>query len=106
MQEVPFVCICVGHLLVGKTFEEDNAINFDPSVVLISLDHQDWDLALKSPVIIPNAGLRLFMPLTRFSRLHKNESNSLIFWQGEQCITDTITFYWGNSISINNASSK
>ena len=69
---------------MGKPFEEDNASNFDPSVVLILLDHQDWNLALKSPVVIDNAGLRLFMSLTSFSRLDKNESNSLLLTLGER----------------------
>ena len=71
-----FVCICVSSFISWeKTFEEVNASNFDPSVVLISLDHHDRDLALKSPVIIDNAaGLRLFMSLTKFSRLDKDES--------------------------------
>ena len=62
IQEVLFVCICVGSLISWeKLFEEDNTNNFDPSLVLISLDYQDWDLVLKSPVIIDNAGLRLLM---------------------------------------------
>ena len=79
IQEVLFVCICIGSFISWeKPFEEDDANNFDPSVVLISLDHQDWDLALKSSVIIGNAGLRLFLSLTSFSSLDKNESNSLI----------------------------
>ena len=62
----------------------DNASSFDPSVVLISLGHQDWDLALKSPEIIDNAGLRLFMSLNSFWRLDKNQSSLLLLWLGER----------------------
>ena len=48
-----FVCICAASFTSWeKPFEEDSGSSFDPSVVLISLDHQVWDLALKSPEII------------------------------------------------------
>ena len=51
-----FVCICADSFISWETpFEEGNASNFDPSVVLILLDHQGWDLPLKSPAIIDNA---------------------------------------------------
>ena len=74
-----FVCKCDSSFISWeKPFEEDNASTFGPSIVLISLDHQDWDLALMSPVIIDNAGLQLFVSLRSFSRLDKNESNSLL----------------------------
>lgn len=36
----------------GKPFEDVSESNFDPSVILISLEHQEDDLVLKSPVII------------------------------------------------------
>ena len=58
-----FVCTCVGSFISS---EEDDASNCDPSVVLISLDHHDWDLVLKSPVIINSAGLQLFISLRPF----------------------------------------
>ena len=98
IQEVVFVCICVGLFISWENpFEEDNASNFDPSLVLISLDYQDWHLALKSPVIIDNSRLWLFISLTSFQRLDKNESILLLLWLGEQQITDIITIYCGKS---------
>ena len=98
IQEVVFVCICVGLFISWENpFEEDNASNFDPSLVLISLDYQDWHLALKSPVIIDNSRLWLFISLASFQRLDKNESILLLLWLGERQITDIITIYCGKS---------
>ena len=37
----------------------------------MSLDHQEEDLELKSPVITDKDGLRLFMSFKRFSKLDK-----------------------------------
>ena len=42
----------------------------------VSLDHQEEDLELKSPVITDKDGLRLFMYLKTFSNLDRNESHS------------------------------
>ena len=85
IQEVVFVCICVGLFISWENpFEEDNASNFDPSLVLISLDYQDRHLALKSPVITDNSRLWLFISLTSFPRLEKNESILLLLWLGER----------------------
>ena len=85
IEGVLFVCICVDSFISWKKpFEEDIASSFDPSVALISLDHQDWDLALKSPVIVDDAGLWLLMSFTSFSRLDKSESNSLLLRLGER----------------------
>ena len=58
----------------------------------MSLDHHEEDLALTSPAITDKNGLRSFMSLKIFSKLDKNKSNLLLFWLGEQQITDTITF--------------
>ena len=67
MQQMLFVFLCVGSFISWeKPFEEDNASTFDPSVVLISLDIQEWYLALKSPVIIDNSGLQLSMSHTKW----------------------------------------
>ena len=52
--------------LKKKQLGENNASYFDPSVVLISLDHQDRDLVLNSPIIICSAGLRLICHLQAF----------------------------------------
>ena len=67
IQKVLFVCICVGSFLVEKNHLRK--IMHASIVVLTSLEHQDRGLALKSPVVIDNAGLRLFMSFTSFSRL-------------------------------------
>ena len=68
IQEVLFVYIHIGSFISWKKpFDEGNASKFDISVVLISSEHQEGDLASKSPAILVNAGLRLFMSLTSFS---------------------------------------
>ena len=41
----------------------------------MSVDHDDEDLALKSPVTTDKDGFRLFMSLKRFSKLDKNNSH-------------------------------
>ena len=68
----------------GNPFEEVSENNFDHSVVSMSLDHHEEDLALKLPVITDKNGLHLFMSLKMFSKLDKNQSNLLSFWLGEQ----------------------
>ena len=65
---------------------------FDPSVVSMSLDHHEEDLALKATVITDKNVLRLFMSLKSFSKSDKNKSNSLLFWQAKPQITDTYFF--------------
>ena len=50
----------------------------------MSLDHQDEDLELKSPVTTDKDDLRLFMSFKKFSKLDRNESNSSVLWLGEQ----------------------
>ena len=61
MQEELLVCICVGSFINwGNPFEEVSD-NFDPSVVTMSLDHHEEDLALKSPVITDKNGLRFYV---------------------------------------------
>ena len=73
MQEELLVCICVGSFIDWENpFEEVSENNFDPSVVLMSLDHHEEDFALKSPVITNKNGLHSFMSLVK--------SNSLLFW--------------------------
>ena len=47
MQEELLVCICVGSFIDwGNPFEKVSKNNFDPSVVSMSLDHHEKDLAL------------------------------------------------------------
>ena len=54
--------------------------NFNPSIVSVSLDHQEEDLELKSSVTTDKDDLRS----KRFSKLNINESNSLVLWLGER----------------------
>ena len=54
--------------------EDVSANNFNPSIALMSLDHQERDLELKSPVITDTDGLRLFMSFRKLSKVDKNES--------------------------------
>ena len=54
--------------------EDVSANNFNPSIALMSLDHQEKDLELKSPVITDTDGLRLFMSFRKLSKVDKNES--------------------------------
>ena len=58
----------------------------------MSLAHHEEDLAWKSPLITDKDVLRLFTSFKSCSKLDKNNSNSLLFWLGEQQITDTIIF--------------
>ena len=44
----------------------------------MSLDHQEKDIELKSPVITDTDGLRLFMSFKKLSKVDKNESNSSV----------------------------
>ena len=76
----------LAHLLIyrGNPFGEVSENNLDPSIVLMSLDHHEEDLALKSHVITDENGLRSFMSLKSFSKLDKNKSNSILFWLGER----------------------
>ena len=43
-----------------------NENNFNPSVVMMSLDHQEEDLAITSPVITHKDGLHLLMSLKSY----------------------------------------
>ena len=55
-----FVCICLDSFINwSNPFEAVSEYNFDSSVVLISLDHQEEDLALNSPAITERVGLCL-----------------------------------------------
>ena len=79
---------------------------FVPSEILMSSDHQEEDLTLKLPVIIDTVGLRVLMSLKSCSRFNKNDSNSRLFWLGEQQITDTIIFLLLSFISKTTTSFK
>ena len=84
-EELLVCCICVGFFFnSGNPFEEASENNFYPSVISMSLDHYEEDLALKSPVITDKNGLRLFISLNSLSKLDKNKSYSLIFSLGER----------------------
>ena len=84
IQDELFVCIWVGSLIICKNpFADVSEYNFVTSEVLISSDHQDEDLALKSLAITDTIGLHLLMSLKRYSRFDKNKSNSEFFWLGE-----------------------
>ena len=78
-------CICVGSFINwSNPFVDVSEYNFNPSVVLISLDLQEEDLALKSPVNTDRDSLRLFMSLNRCWKCDINESRSSSFWLGER----------------------
>ena len=66
--------------------------NFNPWIVLVSLDHQAENFELKSPVITDTYGLCLFMSFKKFTKLDTIESNSSGLWLRERWITDTVTF--------------
>ena len=55
-----------------------------PSVVLMSLGHQEVDLALKSFVITGKYGLRFFLSVISFLKLNKSKPNSSLFWLVER----------------------
>ena len=80
IQEELFVCIWADSLInCENPFEDVSEYNFVPSEVLISSDHQDEDLALKSLVIADTVGLHLLMSLKSGSRFDKNKSNLELF---------------------------
>ena len=66
----------------------------------MSLDDQEEDLELKSPVITDKDGLTLLMSFKKTSKLDRNESKSSVFWVGEQKITDTSLFCYCNSFLV------
>ena len=77
--------MCVGSFINWVTPLEDVSENvFNSSIVLVSLDHQEEDLELKSPVITDKDGLRLFMSFKKFSKLDINKSNSSVLWLAGQ----------------------
>ena len=63
VQEESLVFVCVGSFINwGNPFEEVSENNFNPSVVLIFLGHDEEHFALKSLVITSGDGLHLLMP--------------------------------------------
>ena len=85
IHEVLFVWMCIGSFINWESPLEDvSENNFNPSIVSVSLDHQEEDLELKSPVTKDKDGLSLFMSFKIFSKLHINESNSSVLWLGER----------------------
>ena len=85
MQEELLVWIWVGSFVNWeKPFEDVNEYKCDSCVVFKSLHHHEEDLTLKSPVTTDKDDLRLFMSLKRFSKLHKNNSDWLLFWLDER----------------------
>ena len=83
IQEELFFCIWVGSFIsCWNPSEEVYANNLVPPVVLVSLDHQEDDLALISPVITDKYSLRFFISIISFSKLDKNKSNSSLFCYG------------------------
>ena len=65
------------HLLIEETHSKKLVKTI--SVVSMSLDHHQEDLALKSPVITDKNGLHLFMSLKSFSKLDKNNQINYYF---------------------------
>ena len=62
---------------------------WDPSNDVMSSDHHDPDLALKSPSITVKEDLSILTWLNNLSKLTKNSSNSLLDWLGDLYITVT-----------------
>ena len=85
IQEELVVCIQAGSLINCKNpYEDVSEYNFLLSEVLISSDHRDKNLALKSPAITDTVGLHLLMCPKSCSRFDKNELNSELFWLVER----------------------
>ena len=62
---------------------------WDPSYDVMSSDHQDQDLALKSPSITVKEDLSILTWFNNLSKLTKNSSNSLLDWLGDLYMTAT-----------------
>ena len=67
VQEKLFAWMCVGSWINWeKPFEGVSENKFNPSVILISLDHQEEHLELMSPVTTGKDGLLLLMSFKNF----------------------------------------
>ena len=85
MQEELCLCIWVGSFIIcWHQLPDVNESNFVPSVVLISSDHQEKDLALKSPLTKVKYGFHRFISRNVFSKFTKNWLNSSLVWLGER----------------------
>ena len=85
MQEELRLCIWFGSFIIcWNPVQDVNESNLVLSMVLISSDHYEEDLALKSPVTKVNYGFRLFIPRSSFSKFSKKWLNSSLVWLGEQ----------------------
>ena len=62
---------------------------WDSSDDVMSSDHHDQDLALKSPSITVKEDLSILTWFNNLSKLTKNSSNSLLDWLGGLYITAT-----------------
>ena len=99
MQEEIFAWMCVFSWINWvKPFEDVRENKFNPFVVaLISLDHQEEHLELKSPVTTDKDGLRLFMSFKSFWKLDENVKFIIILTRGANCWLNISTIYLFNS---------
>ena len=73
IQEELWFFIWVGSFIICRNPLQDvNESNFVPSVVLMSSNHQEEELTLKSPVTKVKYGFRLFISRSIFSKFKKN----------------------------------
>ena len=85
MQEDLFLCIWVGSFMIcWKPLQNVNESNFVPSFMLMSSDHQEEDLVLKSLLIKVKYGFHRFKSRSIFSKFSKNWLNASLFWLGGQ----------------------
>ena len=92
IQEELFLWTCVGSLIIWwKPFNILNEKSFEPSNELMSLDHQEVDLAVKSPNMTETDGLKVRLGLFG-GKTYNNKRNVLMqcFLRtvSEFCITD------------------
>ena len=76
---------CVGSVINWESPLEDvSENNFNPVIVLVSLDHQEEDLKLKLPVIRDMNRLRLFMSFKKFWKLEMSQIHQYFGFENDK----------------------
>ena len=81
IQEEEFANKCVGWVInCCKPYEVVTESILVPSIVLISLFHHDFDLALKLPRIIEKSGLGALNSWSNFSKFERKSLKAVLVW--------------------------
>ena len=84
IQKEEFANKCVGWVInCCKPYEVVTESILVPSIVLISLFHHDFDLALKSPRIIEKSGVRTLISWSNVSKFKRKSLKTVPVWLGD-----------------------